>query len=476
MQNTSLPTARLVLRSARARALALALIGAVAPGASACETSSAESPAPAPAPGGARCQAGSGPTLHEGDIVGLQTWTAAASPHVLTGDVRVPAGTTLVIEPCAEVLVAGGAHLLVGVPGAFEGGGTLVAEGTKEMPIAFRGRDGARWASVHVVAPGTARFAHVTLENGGGDDFEDNATIHASGDGVLPADPVLAIDDVVVRSSLGPGVVTNRGATFASGSHDLIVSGSGSASSPYPVRIEEHAIDALPTGRYTGNAKDEILLVRAGDGTDGGGLTIDATLHERGVPYHVGARPGDSFAVGASTVGSLATLTIEPGVVMRFEPESALKVQAFESAVASTGAIRARGTAERPIVFTSAAARPAAGDWSGLVFNGIPRSTNELDHVRIEFAGYSCSCSLVTCSDVTTYDAAIVLVGPPERAFVTNTVFSNIAGHGVTEGFDGPFVDFRPTNTFDDVSGCAQILPRNVDTTCPAEKPACDGQ
>ena len=45
---------------------------------------------------------------------------------------------------------------------------------------------------------------------------------------------------------------------------------------------------------------------------------------------------------------------------------------------------------------------------------------------------------------------------------------------GITEGFDGAFVDFRPTNTFEGVAGCAQTRPRESSTQCPSPKPACD--
>ncbi|HVJ90264.1 MAG TPA: hypothetical protein VM580_10710, partial [Labilithrix sp.] len=63
-----------------------------------------------------------------------------------------------------------------------------------------------------------------------------------------------------------------------------------------------------------------------GDGGAGSGLSQDATLHRRGVPYHMGDSEGDYFTIGASD-GKLVTLTIEPGVVMKFEPKTAFMVQ-----------------------------------------------------------------------------------------------------------------------------------------------------
>lgn len=123
---------------------------------------------PCPAPS-------SGPTSHTGDVALNEVWTAAASPHLVTGDVSVRGGAKLVIEPCAEVRVAKGKHIRVAYPGT-PNTGSLVAEGTAEHPIRISGIDGARWASLFVHAPGTARLAHVSFEGGGGGDFDEAST------------------------------------------------------------------------------------------------------------------------------------------------------------------------------------------------------------------------------------------------------------------------------------------------------------
>lgn len=416
-----------------------------------------------------------GPTVHKGDVQDGEVWTADASPHIVESDVNVRDGAKLTIEPCARVQLAKGTHIRVAFPGTPNVGGTLVAEGTAEHPIWFEPRDAEPWASIYVHAPGTARLAHVTLSGGGGGDFEDGATIDVLGDAVLPADPLLFVDHVTIEKSAGTGVWMQRGATFIEGSKDLTIRASGSDEFPFPIQIEEHAIDALPTGSYTGNKVDEILLRTAGYGVAGGGLTVDATLHDRGVPYRMGRTHLDDFIVGRADEGPPATLTIEPGVTLRFEKQTALKIQTFVSDQPARAAIRAIGTADKPIVFTSASPTPAAGDWRGLWFGGVPLDTNKLEHVRIEYAGYDCGCTLVTCSQATESEGAIVFTRQPPSAFVTNSVFKAIAGHGITQGFDGELVNFRPTNTFEDVAGCPQTLPRAPGGSCPEPKPACDG-
>ncbi len=413
-----------------------------------------------------------GPTVHKGDVTGEEVWTADASPHLVDATVSVRNGAKLTIEPCAEVRLAAGASIQVAYP-ITPNTGALIAEGTAKRPIRFVGKDGARWGSVAIHAPGTARLAHATFDNGGGADFQHGATLVAYGDGVDGADPLLFVDNVTIAKSLGTGAWLQRGATFVEGSRELFIRESGSTDEPYPLEIEEHAMGAVPSGSYTGNAKDEILIDPRGGQVAGSGLLDDATLRDRGVPYHVGRSLGHSLLIGGRTDKKLVTLTIEAGVEMRFERGAALKVQHFTNLEPSTAALRALGTAAKPIVFRSAEPAPAAGDWRGIWFGGVPGATNQIDHVRIEHAGYDCGCILSTCSAIAEHEGAVIFTAQPPSAFITNTVFASVAGHGITQGFDGSFVDFRPTNEFG-VTGCAQTRPRESDTTCPAPKPACD--
>ncbi|PZR13237.1 MAG: hypothetical protein DI536_13200 [Archangium gephyra] len=94
----------------------------------------------------------------------------------------------------------------------------------------------------------------------------------------------------------------------------------------------------------------------------------------------------------------------------------------------------ALGTADQPIIFTSAEDAPVPGDWQGLWLGGV------------------------------------MLTNRPASgtAFVTNSTFRNLLGHGVVEGWfskeAGEDIDFTPTNTFETLSGCPVSFVR---------KPAC---
>lgn len=416
------------------------------------------------------CPAFTGPTVHDADVTSDATWTAAGSPHLVSVDVDVVDGATLRIEPCAEVRFAAGAHLRIAYP-ATPNRGTLIATGTAQRPITFKADGASPWASLYVHAPGQARLSFVTFEGGGSEGFEDNATIFVKGG--EEAEGLLFVDHVTVRNSVGTGIRFDGAAGFADGSQALTITGAGGSKNPYPLTVSEHALGTIPTGTFTGNRVDEILIDPVYTRTAGEGIVKDLTIRDRGVPYHVGRWMGDHLTIGGRE-GTLTTVTIEAGVVLKFEPQTALKVQHFTSDRPSTAALRALGTAQKPVIFSSAAPQPAAGDWRGLWFGGVPGNTNQLEHVRIEYAGADCSCSLVTCSTISEYEGAIIFTAQPPRPFITDSTFKDIAGHGVTQGFDGTLVDFKSSNTFVNVSGCQQTRPRDVDTSCPNPRPVCD--
>lgn len=73
-----------------------------------------------------------------------------------------------------------------------------------------------------------------------------------------------------------------------------------------------------------------------------------------------------------------ATLTIEPGVLVRMEPSASFTLH--------RGAVHAVGTTDQPIVITSASAEPAPGDWGEWRFlEGTRAPQTRLAHMRIEY-------------------------------------------------------------------------------------------
>jgi hypothetical protein len=418
-----------------------------------------------------------GPTTHSGEISRDQLWKADGSPHVVTDDVVV-SGATLTIEPCAVVQIKDRKAIIVGTHGSSGSGGALVAEGTSERPIRFEGAGaGERWKRIAVNAPATARLAHAVLTGAGADFYqEDHAAIGARGWGDRSAGPLLFVDHVKIERSFGAGVDLWM-ATFAPGSRDLTIERCGDgpwAYAPFPISLTPDALHSVPTGRYTGNRRDAIQVLPVP-------LMEDVTMWDRGVPYFVGymrqeAEPRTReymLQIAAEQPGQVATLTIEPGVVL--EMNGGIEIQDGDGDGEARGALRAVGTAQKPIVFTSWRKTRAAGDWAGVVFRGATRPPTRLEHVRIEYAGGHGEAAYLTrtCSTTAAAEGALVFLGQVAPGLVTSSVFADSAGHALSQNFVGTYVDLKPTNTFLRIAGCAQTRPE-APGGCPDPRPACD--
>jgi hypothetical protein len=149
-------------------------------------------------------------------------------------------------------------------------------------------------------------------------------------------------------------------------------------------------------------------------------------------------------------------------------------VEIFQGTNPATGALVAVGTAASPIVFTSAEAQPAAGDWLGITFGQVPDASDRIDFARVEYAGGASSSGSDSCPSTAfnTSDAAIRIFGPPASAFVTNTTINASKAHGIDRGYRSDTkLDFLPTNTFQAIALCKQTYPKDANGACPADVP-----
>jgi hypothetical protein len=85
---------------------------------------------------------------------------------------------------------------------------------------------------------------------------------------------------------------------------------------------------------------------------------------------------------GALTVPSHVTLTVVPGTVVRFRPDSGTNAPGV---LLVEGRLAVNGTADRPVSFLPAATPPLPGSWQGIVLLGSDKR-NTLEHCRIEGA------------------------------------------------------------------------------------------
>ncbi|WP_136482413.1 hypothetical protein [Cognatitamlana onchidii] len=123
---------------------------------------------------------------------------------------------------------------------------------------------------------------------------------------------------------------------------------------------------------------DNRTIVPPGDGGDiiGSELKGDITADSKLIASV------DYIMTGSVTVKEGVTLTIEPGTTIKAKSG---RTDVF-LAVERGAKLIAKGTASNPIVFTSDASSPKAGDWGGLVLAGKAPSNKGLD-VQSEVAG-----------------------------------------------------------------------------------------
>ncbi len=94
---------------------------------------------------------------------------------------------------------------------------------------------------------------------------------------------------------------------------------------------------------------------------------------------------GDVLIDGVLTVAPGVTLELRPGTTVRFTRFDSNNDQIGEHELFIQGHFLALGTAEQPILFTSAESTPVSGDW-GAINMMASMSENLLQHCRVEYA------------------------------------------------------------------------------------------
>ncbi|MCJ8503060.1 fibronectin type III domain-containing protein [Desulfatitalea alkaliphila] len=182
-----------------------------------------------------------------------------------------------------------------------------------------------------------------------------------------------------------------------------------------------------------------LLCCTAGAGAEtmvSGTIPADTTWTLDGSPYIV---TGNITVQGTNSDGSVATLTIEPGVEVRFNSYRYFYVGGTSGA---PGALIAQGTAAEPIRFTANSANPQPGHWPGIQFRATTHNaTTRMEHCIVEYAGWgglnpvriqNAAPTLASCrfTDNSTYD---LYFSGAVGGSVYNCIFNNgihLAGTG----------------------------------------------
>ena len=157
----------------------------------------------------------------------------------------------------------------------------------------------------------------------------------------------------------------------------------------------------------------------------GGAVNSSLTLTKACSPYTI----TDDISVNGN-----ATLTIEAGATLRFDPDVGIGI-----GYSTAAKLVAVGTATNPITFTSSNATPSAGDWVGIVLWSGTMGGTQIAYANLDYCGSSYSCiqgSGVKPARVTIDHVAISHVGAGHNGIeeddadstftISNSTFSNI--------------------------------------------------
>ena len=402
------------------------------------------------------CTAPTGAGTMHASISAPETWKAVDSPHIIPFDIELTAKLT--IEPCAVVRIAVKKTVTVSPGGVFDAAGAI------GQPVTIEAKDaGMAWVSIRSLG-GAISLVHTNI-SGGGDPL---GSVTAYAGAVHLQTGTLHVDDVDIAGSLSQGVYINGPTGFDATSQNLRVHGSAG----YPVEVYARILGSVPTGTYTGNTYDAIAIAGSG-----GGVIADQTMHDRGVPYHVGTgMDGGRMDVDSLIAGQVATLTIEPGVTMQFPAGGALNISVAGGPPAAQGALIAIGTVAKPIVFTSdRGGASMAGDWLGIGFGGTVDSHSVMQRAKVQFAGGATVSGSNSCpypGRVGPNYAAIRIFGPALTQFITLTEIPQSGRDGIDRGWRADLQpDFLPTNMIAAANGCKQSMPATAANVCPPTPP-----
>ncbi len=117
-------------------------------------------------------------------------------------------------------------------------------------------------------------------------------------------------------------------------------------------------------------------------------LPAQALLHYQGETslFQDTVWEGEVLIDGILTVAMGTTLEIRPGTVIRFTRYDSNADQIGEREIFIQGRLLARGTAEKPIIFTSAEQNPRVADWGAVNMMMSELEPNILEHCLVEYA------------------------------------------------------------------------------------------
>jgi hypothetical protein len=276
-------------------------------------------------------------------IMAPQTWTGLH--HITTG---LTVNAALTLSPCAVLKFDTNGFIVVNNNGAIK------ALGTDTNPVVFTSDKTSPkkgdWGGIDIArdASNDSTFKNVIVEYSG------SSYIYSQNGIQLEAEASASFQNVLVR---------NNGDGYCAIGLDA-----GSEPQAFEnVRIES-SVKGLCVGSDVvgsiGSVTSDVPI-----SVDTTAVTNDATWQDFGVPYRMG---------GTLTVN--AKLTLAAGVTIQLPANGNVNVD-------NMGSLVTLGTADKPVTFTSAKAKPLAGDWGYVYFGQNAGNETQLTNTIIEYGG-----------------------------------------------------------------------------------------
>ncbi|CAN2049334.1 Big-1 domain-containing protein [Candidatus Magnetomoraceae bacterium gMMP-13] len=357
------------------------------------------------------------------DINSNIIWENEGIPYVITNNISVyysndTSTATLTIKPGVELRFAFEKGLWIGSPNSYLG--ALSAQGTRESPIIFTSNNESPrpsdWVGIYFTNKTNNDLSimdHCVIEYGGASYNSNiycnsasptikNSTIrYSSGSGIFlkgTSNPVIGGEESgnIISENETYGIFSDN-ANHLPVIHNNTISNNGS----YPIRVGAMMDVSGNTCSENGIQAIEVI---------GKVINEHTTWKNEKVPYIITGHVSVYYSDNNTTT---ITLTIEPGVNIRFDSDIRLSV----GSNTQYGALSAKGTEESPIIFTSNAESPSSGDWKGIYFyDKANDNLSVLDHCIIEYGGH-------------TYDSDIYLLNASPT--IKNSTIRYSSGYGI---------------------------------------------
>lgn len=326
-------------------------------------------------------------------------------PYVITQSyVDIDDNAEVTIEPGVTIAMGEDSHISVG----YYSSAKLTAVGTEEKPITFtsnaKDKAAGDWDGIrfYEYASKSSALKYCNIEYAGGD--------YAP---VYIYKTAISIENCTISNNSNYGVNANSESNFTSFTGNVIKD-----NELCPVRCSAAAAGAIAADNELDALGVEIYSYE---------LTEKVTWVNLKVPFTIKTSYLD--------IDDGGSLTIEPGVTVQFAENTHISVGYY-----SEGKLVAEGTAEEPIIFTSAMNDKYPGDWDNIRFYEYSSAGCILDHCKILYGGdggnslylYNCAGKVtVQNCEIAYSDGYGIYVNNASPTMSNNTYHDNKDGNNI---------------------------------------------